>query len=146
MPKETHTIAEQNIEESFVLLKPDALERGLLGEILARLERKGLRLTRVKLLRVSHELARRHYAHLVDKPFFAELLAYITRGQALATTWRGRNAVSVIRQLVGATDPSAASPGSIRGDFALDQTENLIHASDSIESARKEIENFFPEA
>ena len=136
---------QDTIEDSFVMLKPDALERGLVGEIVARLERKGLRLVRMNMMIVSSELARRHYAHLVEKPFFPKIERYITRGPVLAAIWRGRDAVDVIRRLVGATDPAEAAPGTIRGDFALDHTENLIHASDSVEAAQKEIARFFPD-
>ena len=125
------------------MLKPDAIERGLAGEIVSRLERKGLRPLRLELRTVSKELAKKHYAHLIDKPFFQELEDYITRGPVVAMIWEGRDAINVVRRLVGATDPAVAAAGTIRGDFGLDVTENLIHASDSPESAEREIAVFF---
>lgn len=131
------------IERTFVMLKPDALERSLMGEILGRFERKGLKLVRLELRRVTKELAAIHYAHLVDKPFYPELEAYITRGPVVATVWEGVDAIRVVRNLVGATDSTLAAAGTIRGDFGIDKTENLVHASDSPESAAVEIRNFF---
>ncbi len=130
-------------ETTFVMLKPDALERNLIGEIVGRLERKGLRLKKIELRTVSKELAARHYAEHVEKPFYPKLEAYVTRGPVLATIWEGRQAVSVVRGLLGATDSSKAAAGTIRGDFGFDSTENLVHASDSPESAEREIRNFF---
>lgn len=132
-------------ERTFVMLKPDAAERGLIGEILTRFERKGLRPIRILWTQVSDELAKTHYAEHVKKPFFPELFDYIRRGPVLATVWEGRDAVAVVRRLVGATDPTQAPAGTIRGDFALDKTENLVHASDSPESAEREIRIFFGE-
>ncbi len=132
-------------EETFVMLKPDAAERGLIGEIVGRLERKGLRPTRFLWREVSPALARKHYANVLGKPFYPELEAYITRGPVLAMTWEGRDAVNVVRMLVGATDPAKAEPGTIRGDLALDDTENLVHASDSVEAAERETNLFFTE-
>ena len=129
---------------TFVMLKPDAIERALVGEIIKRLERKGLKLLRAELRNVSVELAARHYAHLLDKPFYGELEAFITRGPALATVWQGRDAINVVRRLVGATDSARAEPGTIRGDYGILYTENLVHASDSPEAAKREIANFFP--
>jgi len=131
------------MEETFVMLKPDALERGLIGEIIARLERKGLRPKRFLWRVVSPELAKLHYENLIDKPYFQELVAYITRGPVLASIWEGVNAVALVRKIVGATNPAEAAPGTIRGDLALDYTENLVHASDSKEAAEREIRNFF---
>ncbi|MBQ9873138.1 MAG: nucleoside-diphosphate kinase [Thermoguttaceae bacterium] len=132
-------------ERTFVMLKPDALERGLIGEIVGRLERKGLRPTRFLWRVLSPELAARHYERLAGKSFFSELIDYVTRGPVLASIWEGREAVAVVRALVGATDPVKAAPGTIRGDLGLDCTENLIHASDSPESAEREIALFFEE-
>ncbi len=134
---------EYEMERTFVMLKPDAVERGLCGEILTRFERKGLRPIQIVLTFVSEELAKTHYAEHVEKPFFAELCDYIRRGPVLATVWEGRDAVAVVRRLVGATDPARAEVGTIRGDFALGRTENMIHASDSTEAASREIRNFF---
>lgn len=138
MTKET-----DETRDVFVMLKPDALERGLAGEIISRLERKGLRPLRIEQRMVSKELAAKHYAHLLDKPFYAELERYVTRAPVVAMVWRGRDAINVVRRLVGATDPAEAAPGTIRGDFGFDSTENLIHASDSPEAAATEIANFF---
>ena len=121
----------RHIERTFVMLKPDALERSLMGEILGRFERKGLKLVRLELRRVTKELAATHYAHLVDKPFYPELEAYITRGPVVACVWEGIDAIRVVRNLVGATDSILAAAGTIRGDFGVDKTENLVHASDS---------------
>lgn len=132
-------------ETTFVMLKPDALERNLVGEIIGRLERKGLRLKKIELTSVSKELAARHYAEHLQKPFYPELEAYVTRGPVLATIWEGRKAISVVRGLLGATDSTKAAAGTIRGDFGFDATENLVHASDSPESAEREIRNFFGE-
>lgn len=136
----------RNIERTFVMLKPDALERSLAGEILGRFERKGLKLVRLELQRVTKELAAIHYAHLVAKPFYPELEAYITRGPVVVSVWEGVDAIRVVRNLVGATDSILAAPGTIRGDFGVDKTENLVHASDSPESAAVEIRNFFNES
>lgn len=132
-------------ETTFVMLKPDALERNLVGEIIGRLERKGLRLKKIELTSVSKELAARHYAEHLQKPFYPELEAYVTRGPVLATIWEGRKAITVVRGLLGATDSTKAAAGTIRGDFGFDATENLVHASDSPESAEREIRNFFGE-
>ena len=132
-------------ETTFVMLKPDALERNLVGEIIGRLERKGLRLKKIELTSVSKELAARHYAEHLEKAFYPELEAYVTRGPVLATIWEGRKAITVVRGLVGATDSTKAAAGTIRGDFGFDATENLVHASDSPESAEREIRNFFGE-
>ncbi|MGN1063874.1 MAG: nucleoside-diphosphate kinase [Thermoguttaceae bacterium] len=131
------------VERTFVMLKPDALERGLIGEIISRLERKGLKPVRFLWRAVSPELAAKHYERLTSKPFYPLLEAYITRGPVLASIWEGRDAVAVVRRLVGATDPALAEAGTIRGDFGLDVTENLIHASDSPEAVEREIGLFF---
>lgn len=130
-------------EKTLVLLKPDALERRLAGEILARFERKGLRVSGLKLMNVSESLARKHYRALVSEPFFPEILAYITRSAIIALVLEGTCAISVVRQMVGVTDGAKALPGTIRGDFTLSFRENLVHASDSSESAKREIALFF---
>ena len=132
-------------ETTFVMLKPDALERNLVGEIIGRLERKGLRLKKIELTSVSKELAARHYAEHLEKAFYPELEAYVTRGPVLATIWEGRKAITVVRGLLGATDSTKAAAGTIRGDYGFDATENLVHASDSPESAEREIGVFFGE-
>ena len=132
-------------ERTFVMLKPDAFERGLAGEIIARLERKGLRARRMELRILSRAEVARHYAHLLDKPFYAEIEAYATRGPVLAMIWEGRDATAVVRRLVGETDGANAAPGTIRGDFSCDMSENLVHASDSPDAAAREIKRFFPD-
>lgn len=131
------------VEESLVLLKPDAMERRLAGELIDRFERKGFEIAALKLIQVTPELAARHYAQLVDKPFYPEIEAYITRRPIIAMVLRGRNAIAVIRAMVGPTDGGTAPAGTIRGDFALSFRENLIHASDSPKSASREISLFF---
>ncbi len=131
------------IQRTFVMLKPDALERGLVGEIISRLERKGLKLVRMETRMISKELAAKHYPHLAQEPFYPKIEAFVTRGPVVASIWEGRDAVRFVRRLVGAIDPAVAEPGTIRGDLAYSYTENLVHASDSPESAAKEIANFF---
>jgi nucleoside-diphosphate kinase len=130
-------------EHTFVMVKPDGVRRGLVGEVIGRLERKGLRLERIRMLTIDEDLARRHYAEHVEKPFFPDLLAFITGGPAVAMEWSGRAAVGVVRDLMGATDPVKSAPGTIRGDLGLDQTENLVHGSDSPGSAERELSLFF---
>ena len=131
-------------EKTFVMVKPDGVERGLVGEVIRRLEAKGLVLCNLRMLTVDAELARRHYAEHVEKPFFGDLLAFITRGPVVAMEWDGEEAVAVVRGLMGATDPKKAQPGTIRGDFGLAMTENIVHGSDSPDSARRETALFFP--
>jgi len=130
-------------ESTLVICKPDAVRRGLVGEILSRLERKGLRIEALKMMRVDRELAGRHYAEHAEKPFFGELVAFITSGDVVVARVAGRQAVSVVRTLMGSTDPAASAPGTIRGDLALTVTDNLIHGSDSPESANRELDLFF---
>ena len=130
-------------ERTLVLVKPDGVQRGLAGVILARLEARGLKLVGLKLLHVDEALARRHYAAHLDKPFFASLLRHITSGPVVAVAVEGENAVEAVRQLMGATDPVKAAPGSVRGDLALNIGRNLIHGSDSPESAAAEVALFF---
>lgn len=125
------------------MVKPDGVRRGLIGEIISRFERKGLNLERIRKLDIDEDLARRHYAEHVDKPFFPELLEFITSGAVVAMEWSGESAVSVSRTIMGATDPKQAVPGTIRGDLGLVLTHNLVHGSDSVESARRELEIFF---
>ncbi len=131
------------VERTLVLIKPDAIERGLAGEILARIERRGCTLRAGKLLRVSRELAERHYDEHKAKPFFGELVGFITSGPTLALVVEGEGAIAVLRQTIGATNPAEAEPGSIRGDLALSMPDNLVHASDSPESAQREIALWF---
>jgi nucleoside-diphosphate kinase len=133
------------VSQTLILVKPDAFERGLTGAVLARFERKGLTPVAIKLMMVEEELANRHYAEHTDKPFFGELISFITRAPLVAMVLEGEKAVEAARQVIGATDPLEAAPGSIRGDFAVEVTFNLVHGSDSDESARREIELWFPE-
>ena len=131
------------IEHTYIMVKPDGVARGLVGEIISRLERKGLQMEKIRKLTIDEPLARRHYAEHVEKPFFPELLEFITSGPVVAMEWSGESAVSVARTLMGATDPKQADPGTIRGDLGLLVTHNLVHGSDSTESAAREIEIFF---
>jgi nucleoside-diphosphate kinase len=133
------------VSRTLVLVKPDAFERGLTGEVLARFERKGLRPVAMRLMVVDERLANRHYAEHTEKPFFGELISFITRGPLVAMVLEGADAVEAVRQLIGATNPLDAAPGSIRGDFATEVTFNLVHGSDSDESATREIELWFPD-
>jgi nucleoside-diphosphate kinase len=130
-------------ETTFVMVKPDGVARGLVGEVIGRFERKGLRLTRIRMLTIDEELARRHYAEHVERPFFPDLLDFITTGPVVAMEWSGESAVSVARTLMGATDPRKADPGTIRGDLGLAVTQNIVHGSDSPESAIRELALFF---
>jgi nucleoside-diphosphate kinase len=130
-------------ERTLVLVKPDGMARGLVGELVGRFERKGLRLAGLKLVRMDEAMANKHYAAHVGKPFFKGLVEYITALPIVAMVWEGPNAITSVRQAMGATDPSKAQPGTIRGDFALDISNNLVHGSDGPESATKEISLFF---
>ena len=130
---------------TLILVKPDAFERGLTGEVLARFERKGLKISALKLMTASEEIANEHYAEHREKPFFGELVSFITGGPLVAAVFEGPEAVKAARQLIGATDPVEAAPGSIRGDFALEVTFNMVHGSDSDDSAEREIAIWFPE-
>jgi nucleoside-diphosphate kinase len=131
------------MERSLVLVKPDAMKRGLAGEIISRLERRGLKIVAMKMLRMDRALAEKHYAIHKGKAFFSDLINYITSGPIIAAVLEGERAIEAIRQTMGATDPLKAVPGSIRGDFGLNIQENLVHGSDSPESAEKEISLFF---
>ncbi len=130
-------------ERTLVLLKPDAIQRGLAGTILARLEQRGLRIVGLKLMKVDPQMARRHYAEHQGKAFFQGLVDFITSSPLVAMVLEGKNAVQVVRNTMGATDPAKAAPGTIRGDLGLDMGRNLIHGSDSLESAQREIALFF---
>jgi nucleoside-diphosphate kinase len=125
------------------MVKPDGVARGLVGEIVSRFEAKGLKLCQIEGLTIDEALARRHYAEHVEKPFFPELLEFITSGPSVAMEWSGEEAISVCRTLMGATDPKQAAPGTIRGDFGLAVTHNLVHGSDGPESAARELGIFF---
>ena len=129
---------------TLILIKPDAFERGLTGELLARFERKGLAITQLRLLTADEEIANAHYAEHTEKPFFGELVSFITGGPLVAAVLEGHEAVKAARQLIGATNPVEAETGSIRGDYGLEVTFNLVHGSDSDESAEREIGIWFP--
>ena len=131
------------MENTLVLLKPDAVQRGLVGELVSRLESKGLRLAAMKLISVDRDLANRHYGEHVGKPFFDGLVDFITSSPVVAIVAEGENAVEVVRRIMGATNPLEASPGTIRGDLAMSIGMNLVHGSDSLESASREIDLFF---
>ena len=131
------------MERTLVLIKPDAVQRGLIGEITSRLENKGLRIAGIKLMRVSEELAGSHYGEHADKPFFGSLVSFITSSPIVALALDGENAVGVVRNLMGATNPQDAASGTIRGDLGLSIGMNLIHGSDSATSAGKELSLFF---
>ena len=131
------------MEQTLVLVKPDGVQRGLVGEVIARLERRGLRLSAAKFMAVSQDLAEQHYAIHKGKPFYDPLIRYITSAPVMATVWEGPNAVAAVRQTMGATRPTEAAPGSLRHDFALEVGRNLIHASDSPENGVKEVELWF---
>ena len=133
-------------ERTLVLIKPDALARGLAGEILGRFERRGLQIRAAKLVRLDRSLAERHYAEHSEKPFFAELVDFITSAPTLALVVEGESAISVVRATIGATNPAEAAPGTIRGDLALAMPDNLVHGSDSPESAEREIALWFSDS
>jgi nucleoside-diphosphate kinase len=131
------------IQQTFVMVKPDGVKRGLVGEVVRRIEAKGFRLREMKLFRISDDLATTHYAEHTDKPFFKDLVSFITSGPVVAMVVEGADAVAGIRQIMGATDPLKAAPGSLRGDFATEITENIVHGSDSAASAKREVGLFF---
>jgi nucleoside-diphosphate kinase len=132
-------------QRTLVLVKPDGVKKGLIGEIISRLEKKGLKIAAMRMLRMDKTLARRHYAVHKGKPFFVGLVDFITSGPIVAVVVEGEKSVEVVRKLMGETDPVKAAPGTIRGDYGLDIGENLIHGSDSEENAQKEIALFFPD-
>jgi len=133
------------MEKSLVLIKPDAMQRGLAGTIITRLEKQGLKLVAIRMLHLNKALARRHYAIHKDKPFFNGLVDYISSAPIVAAVFEGEGAIAVIRKMMGATDPAKAEAGTIRGDFGVDIEHNSVHGSDSTETAEKEIELFFSE-
>lgn len=134
------------MQRTLVLLKPDALEQGLVGEIISRLERRGLKIVAMKMMWMDEALAKRHYAVHEDKPFFKGLVNFITSSPIIAAVFEGEDAVEVVREAMGETDPARAAPGTIRGDLAQDIERNLIHGSDSEETAAMEIDLFFSPA
>ncbi|HEY7584114.1 MAG TPA: nucleoside-diphosphate kinase [Acidimicrobiia bacterium] len=131
------------MERTFIMIKPDGVARRLIGEVIGRFERKGLTLTNLRMLTIDEELAQHHYAEHVDKGFFRELLSFITSGPVVAMEWTGEGAVSAARAVIGPTDPMKAGPGTIRGDYGLAVTQNIVHGSDSPESAERELGLFF---
>jgi nucleoside-diphosphate kinase len=131
------------MQRTLVVVKPDGVRRGLIGEVVTRLERKKLRIVAMKMMTIDDALARRHYAEHESKPFFGDLISFITSGPVVAMAVEGEEAVSVVRTLMGATDPKKADPGTLRGDFGLEVTENLVHGSDSTDSAERELKLFF---
>jgi nucleoside-diphosphate kinase len=131
------------LERTLVLIKPDGVQRGLIGEIITRLERRGLRLVGAKFMQVSQELAETHYAIHKGKPFYDGLITYITSAPVMAMVWEGSNAVAAVRQTMGATRPTEAAPGSVRHDFGLEVGRNLTHASDSVENSQAEVALWF---
>jgi nucleoside-diphosphate kinase len=135
--------SEDHIERTFLMIKPDGVKRGLVGQIISRLEEKGLELRALKLKNLDIETARTHYAEHSDKPFYDHLVYYVTSGPIIVMAVEGFNAVRAVRQLVGATNPIEAMPGSLRGDFCLEQVRNLVHAADSPEAASRELSLHF---
>ena len=131
------------MERTFVAIKPDGVQRGVIGEVISRLERRGLKLVAIRLMQVDEELAGRHYAEHVSRPFFPSLVSFITSGPIVAMIWEADNAVALARQTMGATNPGEASPGTIRGDLGIDIGRNIVHGSDSPDSAEREIGLFF---
>jgi nucleoside-diphosphate kinase len=131
------------MERSLVLIKPDAIQRGLAGEIISRLEKKGLKIVAMKMLQIDKNLAQRHYAIHKGKAFFDDLVDFITSSPIIAIIFQGKDAVEIIRRMMGETDPAKAPGGTIRGDFGIDIGHNLVHGSDSLENASKEIDLFF---
>jgi len=132
-------------ERTLVLVKPDAMQRGLASEVLGRLERRGLKMVAARLLQIDEALAARHYAEHVGKPFYQRLCSFITSGPVIAAVFEGEDAVALARRTIGATDPAKAAPGSIRGDFGINMGRNMVHGSDSPESAVREVALFFDE-
>jgi len=133
-------------ERSFIMIKPDGVERGLVGEVISRFERKGYKLVGLKFVHINEDHAKKHYDSLKEKSFFPGLVQYVTSGPVVAMVWEGRNVVKGGRTLIGATNPSDSTPGTIRGDFCIDVGRNVIHGSDSVENAKLEINLWFTEA
>ncbi|HIV75424.1 MAG TPA: nucleoside-diphosphate kinase [Candidatus Pseudogracilibacillus intestinigallinarum] len=133
------------MEKTFIMIKPDGVQRGLVGEIVNRFEQKGFKLVSAKLMQVSNELAEEHYGEHKERPFFGELVDFITSGPVFAMVWEGEEVIKTSRNMIGATNPQEATPGSIRGDYALTVGKNIIHGSDSPESAEREINLWFNE-
>lgn len=132
-----------SVENTFIMVKPDGVRRGLIGEVIGRMESKGLTLEKMRMLTIDEEMAGRHYAEHVDKPFFADLVSFITSGPVVAMEWSGESAIGAARTIMGPTNPLDAPPGTIRGDYALEITENIVHGSDAPSSAERELALFF---
>ena len=133
------------LERTFLMVKPDGVQRELVGDIISKLEKKGLKIVALKMLKISKELAELHYIEHREKPFFKDLVKFITSSPVVAMVLEGENVIDIVRKLAGKTNPKDAMPGTIRGDFALDLSQNVVHTSDSKESAVREINNFFNE-
>jgi nucleoside-diphosphate kinase len=133
------------MEATLVLVKPDGVRRGLVGEVIRRIEAKTLKISALKVMQITRELAEEHYAEHVDKPFFEDLVSFITSGPVVAMAVEGEGATAVVRILMGATNPAESAPGTIRGDLGLQITENIVHGSDSPESAKRELDLYFPD-
>ena len=131
------------MERTFVMVKPDGVQRGIIGEVLQRFESKGLKLVAAKFMKIDEELASKHYGEHIGKPFYEPLVKFITSGPVLAMVWEGNNSISTVRTVVGKTNPADAGPGTIRGDYGMTTGRNIIHASDSPTSAKREINLFF---
>jgi len=131
------------MERTYIMLKPDALKRNLIGEIICRIEKKGYKVVDIKMMILNEDILKKHYSHIADKPFFPEIITYMTSGPVLAMIVEGKNAVAGMRILMGATKFEEAVSGTIRGDYAMSTSENIIHGSDSIENAEIEIKRFF---
>ncbi|MBP3850978.1 MAG: nucleoside-diphosphate kinase [Erysipelotrichaceae bacterium] len=131
------------VEQTYIMLKPDCVQRGLMGEVISRIEKKGFKIVKAQMMNLGEDILREHYAHVADKPFFPEMLAYMTSGPVLAMIVEGDNAVKGMRILMGATKYEEAAAGTIRGDYATSTTNNIIHGSDSVENAQIEIQRFF---
>lgn len=131
------------MEKTFIMLKPDAVQRGLVGQVIARFEQKGCKLVGMKLMNVDQALAEQHYAEHKEKPFFGPTVNYIMSSPVVAMVWEGKNVVAIARELMGSTNPANANPGTIRGAYGMDISRNIIHGSDSVESAEREIALYF---
>ena len=131
------------MEKTFVAIKPDGVQRGLIGKIISRLEKKGLKLVAMKFILVTNELAQKHYGEHKEKPFFKNLVGFITSGPVVAMVWEGKNAINTVRKMMGKTNPLDAEDGTIRGDYGIDIGRNVVHSSDGPQSAEKEINLFF---
>ncbi|HZW69058.1 MAG TPA: nucleoside-diphosphate kinase [Pseudogracilibacillus sp.] len=134
------------MQKTFIMVKPDGVQRNVIGEVVRRFEQKGFKLAGAKLMQVSNELAENHYGEHKERPFFGELVDFITSGPVFAMVWEGENVITTARTMIGATNPAEATPGSIRGDFGVTVGKNIIHGSDSPESAEREINLFFNES